>query len=171
MYNVHPYFEACFQKKKCVSTSFLTKTDFLEKFSRNVKSSSTCTNISYRSWCKSFNVLSVHWYIGFYDVFFIFFWCFAAARSNVIHFHNACNIFYEWGVLELDLLATWQDSRWRCEEYLHNLFSFKSFCICSKNQKISEWIILLQSLKEDSSWNLLCHWNTWEIVTDFQSWL
>ena len=41
VYNAHPYFEACFQKKS-VSTSFLSKNNFLEKFSRNVKSSSTC---------------------------------------------------------------------------------------------------------------------------------
>ena len=39
-----------------------------------------------------------------------------------------------------------------------------------KNQKISEWIILLHSLKENSSWNLLCHQNTPENATDFQSW-
>ena len=32
---------------------------------------------------------------------------------------------------ELDLLATWQDLRWR-----RILFSFKSFYICAKNQKI-----------------------------------
>ena len=83
VYNAHPHFEACFQEKS-VSTSFLTKTNFLEKFSRNAKSSSTCTKISYRSWCKSFNVLSVQWYIKFYDVFFVFFCCFAAARLNML---------------------------------------------------------------------------------------
>ena len=97
-YNAHPCI-MCIPilkpvfRKKSVSTSFLKKTNFLEKFSRNAKSSSTCTKISYRSWCKSFNVLSVQWYIKFYDVFFIFFCCFAAARSNEIHLHNTCNIF------------------------------------------------------------------------------
>ena len=90
-YKPVPYFEACFQKKS-VSISFLTKTNFLENFSRNAKSSSTCTKISYRSWCKSFNVLSVQWYIKFYDVFFVFFCYFAAARSNAIHLLNACNM-------------------------------------------------------------------------------
>ena len=48
VYNAHPYFEACFQKNS-VSMSFLLKNNFLEKFSRNVKSSSTCMKISYRS--------------------------------------------------------------------------------------------------------------------------
>ena len=48
VYNAHPYFEACFQKRS-VSTSFLSGNNFLEKFSRNVKSSSICTKISYRS--------------------------------------------------------------------------------------------------------------------------
>ena len=80
-------------RKKSISKSFLSKNNFLGKFIRNVKSSSTCTKISYRSWCKSFNVLSIQWYIKFYDVFFVFFCCFAAAWSNVIHLHNACNIF------------------------------------------------------------------------------
>ena len=151
MYNAHPYFEACFQKEKNVSMSFLMKNNFLEIFSRNVSSSSICTKISYRSWCKSFNVLSDQWYIKFYDVFFVFFCCFTAARSNAIYLHNACNIFMNEESWELDLLATWQDSRWRCGEYSHDLFSFKSFCICSKKQKISEWIVLLQSLKENFS--------------------
>ena len=65
--------------------------------------------------------------------------------------------FYERGVLELDLLPCDKISRWHCKEDLHDLFSFKSFCICSKNQKISEWIVLQQSLKEHSSLNLLFH--------------
>ena len=46
VYNAHSYFEACFQKKKSDSTSFLTKNNFLEKFSRNVKSNSTCCFIA-----------------------------------------------------------------------------------------------------------------------------
>ena len=37
------------------------------------------------------------------------------------------------------LAATWYNSRWHCEGDLHDLFSFKSFCICSKNQK-NKWV-------------------------------
>ena len=91
----NPILKPVFRKKNISTTSFLTKNNFLEKFSRNVNSSSTCTKISYRSWCKSFNVLSDQWhmYIKFYDVFFIFFCCFTAAQLNVIYLHKACNIF------------------------------------------------------------------------------
>ena len=72
VYNVHPCIMCtCFQKKS-VSTLFLSKNNYLEKFSRNVKFSSTCMKISYRSWCKSFNVLSVQWYIKFYMTFSLF---------------------------------------------------------------------------------------------------
>ena len=82
MYNAHPYFEACFQKKKAFQHHSWHKLTFW-KNSAGAKSSSTCTKISYRSWCKSFTVLSVQWYIKFY-VFLIFFCCFAAAWSNAI---------------------------------------------------------------------------------------
>ena len=49
---------------------------------------------NYKIWCKLFNVLSVWWYIKFYDVFFVFFCCFTAAQSNVIQLGNAYNIFW-----------------------------------------------------------------------------
>ena len=114
------------------------KNNFLEKFSRNVKSSSIPARKS---------VTGV-------DANHLMLWCFL----HSLLLFCCCTIECERGVLELDLLAMWQDSRWRCEGYnLHNVFSFKSFHICSINQKISELIKLLQSLNENSSWSLLCH--------------
>ena len=79
--------------------------------------------------------------------------------------------FYERGVLELDLLPCDKIQDGTVKEVCSNddLFSFKSFRICSKNQKIIGWMVLLQSLKENSSLNLLCHRNTGENATDFQS--
>ena len=34
-------------------------------------------------------------------------------------------------------------------QYLHDLFSCKSFCVCARNQKINEWIEPLQTLNEN----------------------
>ena len=159
------------KKKKSISTSFLTKNNFLEKFSRNIKSSCTCTcmKISYRSCCKSFNVLSVQWY-QVLQCFLRFLLLFCCCTIECDHLHNACNIFMNEESWNSTCWQREQDSRWCCKEYFHDLFSFKSFHICSRNQKIIEWIVLLQSLKEDPSWNLLCHWNTRENATDFQLW-
>ena len=149
--------------------SFLTKNNFLEKFSRNVKSSCTCTKISYRSCCKSFNVLSVQWYIKFYDVFFVFFCCFAAARSNA----TICTtpVTFLWtrspGTRLAGHVNKIQDGAAKKIFMIFSLSNLSAFV--QKKQKISEWIVLLQSLKENPSWNLLCHQNTRENTTDFQS--
>ena len=48
MYNAHPDFEASFQKKQ-VSMLFLTATNFLEKDSNNLKSSSTSMKFNYKT--------------------------------------------------------------------------------------------------------------------------
>ena len=151
-----------------------TNNYFLGKYSRNLKSGSTSMKFNYKSWCKLFNVLSVRWYIKFYDVFFVFF-CFTAAKPNAticmmpVAFHEQgdCN--------ELIFLAMWQDSRWwrsTIERIFAQSFLFQifQFCICAKNQKIIEWIKLIQSLKEGSSWKLICHWKSRENTTDFQLW-
>ena len=89
---------------------------------------------NYKIWCKLFNVLSVWWYIKFYDVVFVFFCCFTAAQSNAIHL---CN--FERGDLERTrhLLATWQDSRWR--RIFARFFSSRSFHICAKKPQ-GKWV-------------------------------
>ena len=88
--------------------------------------------------------------------------------------------FYERGdlnELNVDLLARGkiQDGG----EFLYDLFSLKSFCICAKKeqkknkkkpQKINELIKPLHCPKEHSSWNLFCHRNTPENATNFRSW-
>ena len=124
-------------------------------------------------WCKLFNVRSVWWYIKFYDVFFVFFYCFTAAQSNANHLCNAKTVF-ERGDLERarHSLATWQDSRWRriFARIRSYLFSSKSFHICAKKPQ-DIWVDrTFQSLKENSSWKSFCHQNTHENATDFQSW-
>ena len=82
VYNAHPYFEACFQKKKSMSVSSLSKNNFLEKFSRNVKSSSTCMKISYRSWCKSCSVCSmIHQVLWCFSRFLLLFRCCTIERD------------------------------------------------------------------------------------------
>ena len=130
VYNAHPcimhtpILKPVFRRKKNVSTSFLTKNNFLEKFSRNVNSSSTCTctKISYRSWCKSFNVLSDQWYIKFYDVFFI--------SSAVLLLHDRMRSIGTTPVAfsgmrgpRTRLVGHVTSSRWHCGEYFHDLFS------------------------------------------------
>ena len=133
-----PRFWSLFSGIKRVSISFLTTNSFLEKYSSNVIFSSTSTKISYRSWCTLVNILPVRWYVKFYDAFFVSSLC---CTIKCDHLHNNCNIFMSeesWN--KLDLLAMWQDSRWHSREYSCDLFSFKSFRICSKNQKISSWV-------------------------------
>ena len=122
-----------------ISTSFLTKNNFLEKFSRNVKSSCTCTKISYRSCCKLFNVLSVQWYIKFYDVFFIFFCCFAAENNWTRPFAQHLQHFYEQGVLELDLLATWTRFKMVLRRIFSRSFLFQIFPHLLKKPK-DKWV-------------------------------
>ena len=122
---------------------------FLAKYSSNFKSSSTSMKFHYRIWCKLNHVLSVWWYIKFYmiDVFFVFFCCFTAGWSNSIHLLNV-NFFNEetWN----ELGTYWpRDKVWDDEEYLHDVFTSKSFHICAKKQKINEWIELLQSLRPE----------------------
>ena len=149
-------------RKKSVSMSFLTKKNFLDKFSRNVKSSCTCAKISYRSCCKSFNVLSVQWYIKFYDVFFVGFCCFVAARSNA----TICTThFYERGVLELDLLATWTRFKMALRRIFSRSFLFQIFPHLFKKPK-DKWVDHTFTRPKA----LLCHRNTRENATDFQSW-
>ena len=48
---------------------------------------------------------------------------------------------------KLNLLATWQHSKWWRILVLHDLFSFKSFWICAKNQKINELRLNLYKTK------------------------
>ena len=94
-------------------------------------------------------------YIKFYDVFFnLLFYC-----STI-----ECGPYCITPVTFLNK-ETWkiQDGR----EYLHNLFSSKSFHICAKKQKIYEWIELLHNLKENSSWKSFCHQNTQEKCNRF----
>ena len=89
---------------------------------------------NYKIWCKLFNVLSVRWYIKFYDVFFVFFCYFTAAQSNAM-----CN--FERGDLERTkhLLAMWQDSRW--QRIFAQSFLFQIFHICAKKPQ-DKWVDL-----------------------------
>ena len=93
---------------------------------------------NYKIWCKLFNVLSVWWYIKFYDVF-VFFCCFTARSICATPI-----TFFEWGDLERTrhLLATWQDSRWRrifAWSFLFQVFYGNRFVIeiLMKMQQIS----------------------------------
>ena len=75
---------------------------------------------------------------------------FTAARSNAIHFHDACKI-YDWGDLETNLV-TWQDSRWLT--ILARSFLIQIFLhLCKKNPKDNEWMEILQTLKNNFSCN------------------
>ena len=72
--------------------------------------------------------------------------------------------FYERGGLELDLLPRdkIQDGAAKKICTIFSLSNLSAFV-----QKTSEWIVLLQNLKENSSWNLLCHRNTREMQQIF----
>ena len=66
---------------------------------------------------------------------------------------------------------TWN---WPCDkiqngrEYLHDLFSLKSFCICAKNQKINEQIEPSQNLNKNFPCKLFCYRNTRKNVEKMQ---
>ena len=169
MYNGHPYFEASFQKKKAFQWHSWWKIIFWKNLAETsnpalpARKSVAGVDANHLMFCLFGDTSN--------------FMMFSSFSSAVLLLHDPTRPFaqrlehyYEQGVLELDFLATWQDSRWHCKKYLHDVFSFKSFHICSINQKISESIVLLQSLEENSSWNLLFHGNTPENATDFQSW-
>ena len=76
-------------------------------------------SVTVLSWCKLFDVLSAQWYIKFYDV--------SSFSSAVLLLHD-----WTWSSCttpvtclwmrspETRLAATWKDSRWRCEEDLHD---------------------------------------------------
>ena len=110
--------------RKSVSMSFFTTNN----------NTVVISNLAPPAWnsitrCKLFNVLSVWWYIKFYDVFFILFCCFIAAQSNAIHLCNAYNIFWTRRPGMSQTLAGHMTRWWRD---LHDLFSSKSFHICAK---------------------------------------
>ena len=92
----------CFQKK--VLTSFLTTV-------LSILKSSSSTSIMIFTWCK--HCSAVGRCIKFYGIFFCCFTTPVQHGSNVIEFHNACNILWSGRPgNELDLLARWQDSKW-----------------------------------------------------------
>ena len=111
-----------------VVTLFLTTDNFLTKYSSILKSSLSNMIFTRCKYCSA-----VGRYIKFCNVFSC---CFTAARSNVIQFHDTCYMIEQ----------TWKRTRLAghvtrfkmAENNLHDLFSFKSFCICAKNQKINE---------------------------------
>ena len=107
---------------------------------------------NYKIWCKLFNVLSVWWYIKFYDVFFSFlllFYCCTIKRNpfvqRQIHFLNE---------------ETWNelDTRWPRDKIPDGggyctIFSLPSLStFVQKSHKIYDKIELFQSLKENPSW-------------------
>ena len=167
MYNAHPYFEACFQKKtfqrhSCQKIIFWKNSAEMSNLSLPARKSVTGVDANHLMFCLFSDTLS--------------FVMFSSFSSAVLLLHDRTGSICTMPVTFLwtrspgtRLAATWWDSRWRCEEDLHQFASictifsiWNFFRICSKKQKISEWIVLLQSLKENSSWNLLCHWNTQE---------
>ena len=112
--------------------SFLTTTNFVEKYGSNLKSSSTSMKFNYKIWCKLFDILSIRWYIKFYDVLF---WCFTAVSICAMPI-----TFFEWGDLEQirHLLATWQDSRWR--RIFAQSFLFQIFPHLFKKPTKDKWV-------------------------------
>ena len=155
VYNAHPHFEACFHKKafqrhSCRKIIFWKNSAEMSNLAIPARKSVTGVDANHLMFCL------------FSDTS-----CFMMFSSAVLLLHDRTRSICTTLVAFLwrrspgtRLAATWEDSLWRCEEDLHDFFYFKSFRICSKNYKISEWIVLLQSLKENSSWNLLCHRNT-----------
>ena len=101
------------------------------------KNTAVISNLAPPAWnsitrndANDFNVLSVRWYITFYDAFFVFFCYFTAARSNAINLHNACKHFMNeetWNKLELLV------------KMAENICIFKLFPHLCKNPK-DKWV-------------------------------
>ena len=117
-------------RKKTVSTSFLSK----KKFSRNVnfielpaRKSVTGVDVNHSMFCLFSDASS-----------FMMFSSFCCCTIERDPFAQHLEHFYERGVLELDLLPCDKIQDGAVKEVCTNddLFSFKSFRICSKNQKI-----------------------------------
>ena len=114
------------------------------------------------------NVLSVRWYIKSYDIFFS---CFAAAQSNMIHLCNTNNIVWTRRPGTNWPLAGHVTRFKMVENIIYTIFPPPNFStFVQRSHKINEKIKLFQSLKENSSWKSFYHWNNRENTTDLHSW-
>ena len=109
---------------------------------------------NYKSWCKLFNVLSVRWCIQFYDVF-VFFCCFTAAQSNVIHLYNTWNVLW---------MKTPGMNYIRLDGHITRFKMAENFCfqifLHHFVQKIKVKLVdrTFTKPKINSSWKSFCHW-------------
>ena len=110
----------------------------------NLKSSSTSMKFHYKTWCKLFNnVLSVWWYIKFYDVFLIFFRCFTAAQSNAIHSNSRVDQL--WHQPSVTQPCSQVTSRWANQQSSFEFSSFEFIKLISYSQHISALVFAFQS--------------------------